>query len=189
MATRLLRPGPWRGRELAVSVVARHPRASVLDVGCGPGRVAEAVLDAGAATYVGIDLSAQMLALARERLERFNSVELHEGDFRDRDLRQTFDVVLALGLFDYLAEPARAARWMRARCSSTLVASFTRRDRVKAPIRHFHYELLHGCPIFDYTEAGTEALLTAAGFPSIEFPFRGRRGFLVTATTDGVKPS
>jgi SAM-dependent methyltransferase len=180
-ATRFLRPGPSRGRELAASVVARHQRASVLDVGCGPGRVAEAVLDAGAATYVGIDLSAHMLALARDRLGRFDSVELYEGDFLDSDLRRTFDVVLALGLFDYLAEPARAADWMRARCSSTLVASFTRRDWVKAPIRHFRYELLHRLPIFDYTEAGTEALLTAAGFSSVEFSFRGRRGFLVTA--------
>lgn len=186
IATRVLRPGPLRGRELAVSVVERHPGASVLDVGCGPGRVAEAVLDAGAETYVGIDLSTHMLALARERLERFNSVELHEGDFLNVDIRRTFDVVLALGLFDYLAEPARAAEWMRARCSSTLVASFTRRDRVKGPIRHFRYELLHRCRIFDYTEAGTEALLAASGFSSVEFPVRGRRGFLVSATNNGV---
>src|SRR5829696_4474218 len=87
-----LRGGPLRGRELAVAVVARHARPDVLDLGCGPGRVAEAVLDV--------------------------------------DLPRTFDVVLALGLFDYLDAPARAASWMRARCSSALVASFTRRDRV-----------------------------------------------------------
>jgi SAM-dependent methyltransferase len=182
LATRFLRPGPRRARELAVAVVARHPGADVLDVGCGPGRVAEAVIDAGAAAYVGIDLSAHMLALARERLERFDSVELHEGDFIDVDIGRTFDVVLALGLFDYLAEPARAAAWMRARCSSTLVASFTRWDWLKGPIRHLRYEVLHRCPIFDYTEAGIEALLTSAGFSSVEFSFRGRRGFLVSAT-------
>src|SRR5439155_26687594 len=102
LATRLLRRGPRRGRELAVSVVARHPSSSVLDVGCGPGRVGEAVIDAGAATYTGIDFSPHMLRLARDRLERFDSVELLEVDFLDFDTPRAFDVVLALGLFDYL---------------------------------------------------------------------------------------
>jgi SAM-dependent methyltransferase len=177
-----LRRGPWRGRELAVSVMARHLGADVLDLGCGPGRVAEAVIDAGAASYVGIDLSPHMLTLARERLDRFASVELLEGDFLDIDIGRTFDVVLALGLFDYLEEPARAAEWMRARCSSTLLASFTRWDWVKGPIRHFHYELLHRCPIHDYTEPVVEAMLTGAGFSRVEFASRGRRGFFVEAT-------
>jgi SAM-dependent methyltransferase len=176
-----LRRGPARGRELAASVVARHAAPTVLDVGCGPGRVAEAVLDAGASAYVGIDLSPRMLELARERLERFDDVELIGGDFLRADVRGRFDVVLALGLFDYLAEPAPAAAWLHARCSSVLVASFTRRDWLKAPVRHLRYELLHGCPVFDYTEARAEALLRAAGFSGIDVPRRGRRGFLVTA--------
>ena len=72
-----------------------------------------------------------MLALARERLDTLASVELLEGDFLELDIRGEFDVVLALGLFDYLDEPARAAEWMRVHCSSILVASFTRRDWVK----------------------------------------------------------
>ena len=178
----VLRRGPWRGRELAVSILARQPSASVLDVGCGPGRVAEAVIEAGAASYVGIDFSPRMLALARERLDRFASVQLVECDFLDLDLEGTFQVVLALGLFDYLDEPARAAEWMRARCSSTLLASFTRWDWLKGPIRHFHYELLHRCPIHDYSESAVEAMLTSAGFSRVEFVSRGRRGFFVHAT-------
>jgi SAM-dependent methyltransferase len=139
------------------------------------------VIEAGAASYVGIDLSPHMLALAGKRLDRFAAVELLEGDFLDIDITRTFDVVLALGLFDYLAEPARAAEWMRVRCSATLLASFTRWDWVKGPIRHFHYELLHRCPIHDYTEQGVEALLMAAGFSDVEFVSRGRRGFFVKA--------
>lgn len=178
----VLRRGPWRGRELAVSVLAGHPSASVLDLGCGPGRVAEAVIEAGAASYVGIDLSPHMLALAGKRLDRFAAVELVEGDFTDLDIPRAFDVVLALGLFDYLAEPARAAEWMRPRCSSTLLASFTRWDWLKGPIRHFHYELLHRCPLHDYTESVAEAMLTAAGFSRVDFVSRGRRGFFVCAT-------
>lgn len=182
VATRLRR-GPRQGRELAASVVARHTAPDVLDIGCGPGRVAEAVIDAGAATYVGIDLSPQMLALARRRLDRYETVELLEGNFLDLEIARTFDVVLALGLFDYLDEPARAAAWMRARCRATLVASFTRWDWVKAPLRHVRYELLHRCPIFDYTKADAEALLVGAGFSRVELASSGPRGFLVTAAT------
>lgn len=180
-AVTYLRRGPQLGRELAVSVVARHSAPDVLDVGCGPGRVAEAVIDAGAVTYIGIDLSPHMLALARRRLDPYQAVELLEGDFLELDVSRTFDVVLALGLFDYLEEPARAAAWMRARCTSTLVASFTRWDWVKGPARHARYELLHRCRVFDYTEERADALLTAAGFASVEFPYCGRRGFLVAA--------
>jgi SAM-dependent methyltransferase len=161
--------------------VARHSAPEVLDVGCGPGHVAEAVIEAGAARYVGIDFSARMLALARRRLEQHNAVDLIEGDFLEVDVSGTFDVVLALGLFDYLEEPVRAAAWLRAHCSSTLVASFPRWDRVKAPLRHLYYAL-HGAQVFEYTEAGAEKLLRDAGFSNIEFPSRGPRGFLVVST-------
>ncbi|MEP6910455.1 MAG: class I SAM-dependent methyltransferase [Actinomycetota bacterium] len=181
LVTRLLRRGPRRSRDLAVSIVAREPSPSVLDVGCGPGRVAEGVIEAGARTYAGIDFSPHMLRLARERLDRFASVELLEGDFMELELPRTFDVVLALGLFDYLEEPGRAAEWMCGRCSGTLVATFSRRDRIKTPIRRLHYELIHRCPIYFYTEAAAEAMLVAAGFSTVEFVSRGRRGFFVTA--------
>lgn len=174
------RRGPRLSRELAVSVVADHPAPAVLDLGCGPGRVAEAVIAAGAASYVGIDLSPHMLALARRRLEGRDTVQLLEGDFLDLDVPRAFDVVLALGLFDYLQDAEGAAAWMHARCSSTLVASFPRWDRVKAPLRHFYYGL-YRCPLFEYTETAAEELLGSAGFSSVEFPSRGPRGFLVLA--------
>lgn len=174
------RRGPRRSRELAVSVVARHAAPNVLDVGCGPGRVAEAVLEAGAARYVGIDISPRMLALARRRLGGHEAVQLLEGDFFDLEVPGTFDVVLALGLFDYLEDAARGAAWMRARCASTLVASFPRWEWVKAPLRHLYYGL-HRCPIFEYTEAEAAEVLTDAGFSRVGFPSRGPRGFLVLA--------
>ena len=177
---RLLRGGPARGRDLAASVVGRRPNACVLDVGCGPGRVAEAVLMAGAAKYVGIDFSPRMLALARERLARFGAVELIEGDFLALDVPGRFDVVLALGLFDYVTEQARGAAWLRERCSSTLVASFTRRDLLKAPIRRVRYRIAR-CPLVDYAEIDVEALLRGAGFAGVEFPYRGPRGFVAQA--------
>jgi ubiquinone/menaquinone biosynthesis C-methylase UbiE len=179
--TRLLRMGPRRSRDFAASVVAQHDSPTVLDVGCGPGRVGEAVIEAGAASYVGVDFSPRMLDLARRRLAGVESVQLSECDFFDLEVSERFDVVLALGLFDYLDEPGRAASWMQEHCGQTLVATFSRRDRIKTPIRRLHYELVHRCPIYFYVEADAEALLREAGFERVVF-VSGPRGFFVTAS-------
>ena len=179
-----LRRGPWRGRALAAEVVAGHEAPSVLDVGCGPGRVGEAVLAAGAASYVGIDISPRMLVLARTRLGGDPRVELLEGNFHELESAVSFDVVIALGLFDYVGEPPRAAEWLRAHCSSTLVASFTRWDWLKGPPRRLGYAL-HRLPVRDYDAAEVVELLSGAGFGRIEVVESGRRGFHVVAAAGG----
>src|SRR5436305_12100968 len=72
LLVRLLRPGLFRRRRLAVDTVAEYAAPAVLDVGCGSGRIGEFVLDAGASRYVGIDFSAPMIELATARLRRFD---------------------------------------------------------------------------------------------------------------------
>ena len=107
---RLLRPGLFRRRELAVATVRSYSEPGVLDVGCGSGRIGELVLEAGTSRYLGVDFSEPMIDLSRRRLERFGSrVELVCNDFLEVPIEGRFDVVLALGLFDYLPdEPANA---------------------------------------------------------------------------------
>src|ERR1700748_1230347 len=68
---RTLRPGLFRRRRLAVETRRADAAPSVLDGGCGSGRIGEFVLAAGAPRYVGVDFSAPMIDLARARLERF----------------------------------------------------------------------------------------------------------------------
>src|SRR5436305_14240099 len=69
---RTLRPGLFRRRQLAVETVRAYDAPRVLDVGCGSGRIGEFVLNAGAAHYVGVDFSAPMIDLSRQRLARFD---------------------------------------------------------------------------------------------------------------------
>ena len=93
---RLLRPGLFRRRQLAVDTVAAYREPRVLDVGCGSGRIGEFVLEAGASHYVGVDFSEPMIELARERLDRFGDrIELLIDDFLTAPVSGPFDVVLA----------------------------------------------------------------------------------------------
>jgi SAM-dependent methyltransferase len=188
LLVRLLRPGLFRRRELAVETVREHGSARVLDVGCGSGRIGEFALAAGAAHYVGIDFSEPMIDLARERLQRFSDrVELILGDFLEADVEGGFDVVLALGLFDYLPEPQPFAERMFALCApgGCAVGSFPAWSLVKGPVRKVRYEWIGDCPIFNYTEPGLESMLRAAGFSQIEVLAPGRSGYLVRARRDG----
>jgi SAM-dependent methyltransferase len=181
---RALRPGLFRRRELAVSVVRSYEKPRVLDVGCGSGRIGEFLLEAGAGTYVGNDFSRPMLDLARKRLERYgDNVRLVEGDFLDVELGGPFEVVVALGLFDYLPDPERFARRMHELTAEggTVVGSFPKWTWIKGPIRKIRYELINNCPIFNYTERELRLMFGASGFSRVEVLKPGRGGFLLKA--------
>jgi SAM-dependent methyltransferase len=179
----MLRPGLFNRRELAVEVARDYDAPSVLDVGGGSGRIGELILDAGASRYVDVDLSDTMLDLARDRLARFgDKVELTQGDFLTEPLEGPFDVVLALGYFDYIEDAAAHLRTMRELCSGSAVASFPRWTWAKGPLRKLRYEVINNCPIYDYTANGLRGLFTEAGFAQLEL-HEGKSGFLVRATT------
>jgi SAM-dependent methyltransferase len=178
---RLLRPGLFNRRELALAVAREYDAPSVLDVGGGSGRIGEPILEQGASRYVDVDLSDTMLDLARERLARFNDkVELVQGDFLTTPLAGPFDVVLALGYFDYIDDAARHARRIGELCSGSAVASFPRWTWTKGPIRKLRYEVINHVPIFDYTHEGVTRMFTDAGFAHVDL-HEGKSGFLARA--------
>jgi SAM-dependent methyltransferase len=178
---RTIRPGLLRRRELAIEVVREYSAPRVLDVGGGSGRVGELALEAGAREYVDLDLAPEMLELARDRLGRFGEkVKLVQGDFLGTPVEGRFDVVLALGYFDYQEDADRHVRRMREVCSGSVVASFPRWNWVKGPVRKLRYEVIGNCPIYDYTQRELRFLFGAAGFDRTLIR-AGRSGFLVRA--------
>jgi SAM-dependent methyltransferase len=181
---KLVRPGLFRRRQLAAETVRSYRQPRVLDVGCGSGRIGELVLEAGTARYVGIDFSEPMIELARQRLDRYGDrVELTVADFMEAPLDGPFDVVLALGLFDYLPDAGRFARRMSELCApgGCMVGSFPTWSLVKGPVRKVRYEWIGDCPIFNYTGPGIESLFRAAGFSRVELHAPGRSGYLARA--------
>src|SRR5947209_16207062 len=184
LLVRLLRPGLLRRRELAVQTVRSYSAPSVLDVGCGSGRVGELVLAAGADYYLGVDFAEPMIELARQRLARFEErIELVCGDFLEVPIERSFDVILALGLFDYLPDADRFARRMFELCADggAMVASFPAWSLVKGPVRKVRYEWIGDCPIFNYSRERLDEMLRGAGFDSVGTLSRGRSWGVVAA--------
>jgi SAM-dependent methyltransferase len=181
---RWLRPGLFRRRQLALDTVRSYESPRVLDVGCGSGRIGEFVLDAGAAHYVGIDFSEPMIELAQARLKRFGDrAELITDDFLTAAIEGRFDVVIAVGLFDYTPDASVFVRRMFELCGpgGCLVGSFPAWSLAKGPIRKVRYEWIGDCPIFNYERRGLERMLGEAGFGRAEIIAPGPSGFLVRA--------
>jgi SAM-dependent methyltransferase len=71
-----------RRRELVRTTLAARAGDRVLDVGCGPGFYVTELLEVVGRNglVVGVDVSADMLAVATKRAEGHDNVELHEAD-------------------------------------------------------------------------------------------------------------
>ena len=80
----------------------------VLDVGCGPGVMTEAVLARGG-TFEGIDLSPEMVREATDRFAGREAVGFREGSIEAIDAPdERYDQVICMAVIEYLASPDQA---------------------------------------------------------------------------------
>ncbi len=89
--------------------VAEHQRgARLLDVGCGWGSMAMHAAREHQATVVGITLSAEQAALARQRVEEAGLADRVEIRLQDyRELRgERFDAISSIGMFEHVGASA-----------------------------------------------------------------------------------
>jgi len=120
---------------------------------------------------------------SRERLARFvDRVTLIEGKFLSCPLEGRFEVLVAVGLFDHIADPMQFLTRMRSLCAphASLVASFSAWTPPKGPLRRLRYAYVNRCPIYDYTAGGLDQLFAQAGFERLELR-PGRAGLLAWA--------
>lgn len=139
--------------------------ATILDVGCGPGRYALAYAQLGAARVVGIDVAQGMIELARNHAEAAGVADRCQfiwGDFLTTDFADRFDVVLAVGVFDYLLAPDPFLRRMVELSKGRVIATFPGRSLVRMRLRWLRYAV-RGVPVYFYWREDVEALARAAG--------------------------
>lgn len=143
-------------------------RWTALDVGCGSGRYSITLAQAGAARVVGVDVSTEMLDLARYEATRARvtgNCEFVAATFADYEVPQKFDAVIAAGYFDYLTEPIVDLRKMVADCCGRLYCSFPKRWEFRAPSRKLRFAVAGGFVRF-YSRRQVLDLFAAAGLPA-----------------------
>ena len=92
-----------------------QPGERVLDVGCGCGdtSIAAAALVAGAGSVAGVDVSAPMLSVARQRAAGLPNVMFAEADASRADLSGPFDVLISRFGVMFFDDPAAAFTHLR----------------------------------------------------------------------------
>jgi ubiquinone/menaquinone biosynthesis C-methylase UbiE len=147
--------------EQSEPIAGRH----VLDVGCGSGRYAVEFARRGAARVVGLDYAAGMLQLAHEYAREAgvaDRCDFVEGDFTSLAMNESFDVVIAVGVFDYQDRPVDFLRRMIGRCRGRVIATFPGRSLVRMRLRQIRY-WLSDCPVLFYSEADVRRIASEAG--------------------------
>ena len=142
---------------------------SVLDVGCGSGRYLAAFAKLGVKRMVGIDLSQPMLDLAAQYVVEVghSNTQLVRTDFDTFVSDERFDVVVAMGFFDYQPDPVSVLRKMRGLARHSVIASFPSRHWLRTPVRQVRYHLKN-CPVYFYDSAKIDRIAKHAGFHSLE---------------------
>lgn len=173
-----------------MAAVETFPFTAVLDVGCGTGATLEAIVWAHPDVHAwGIDLSAKMIAKARERLRRAGEraggqIDLQVADAEHLPLADdAVDLVVCVDSLHHYPDPAAALREMRrvTRPGGGLVIG---EWRLAAPLRQLMNWLLPRLPEGDvrvYTGRELTELAEAAGYSALRCRPAGVRGQLLVA--------
>lgn len=149
---------------------------TILDIGCGGGRYSIEFAKRGAAHVVGLDFASNMLALAREHAEAFgvrDQCEFVLGDFTEAQFDERFDITIAIGVFDYVAEPRPFLEKMASLANEWVIASFPSKSPIRTPIRKVRYWFKR-CPVYFYDQIQIHHLLDGLGkYRIIKIPGQG----------------
>ncbi|HTZ20334.1 MAG TPA: class I SAM-dependent methyltransferase [Opitutaceae bacterium] len=97
-----------RNRMVADLIAEMAPHPTVLDLGCGSGRLAQLLAPSRPARYVGMDLSGA--ALQRAQALGLGGCEFVQGDFETWYPADRFDVVVFNESIGYARDPAATVR-------------------------------------------------------------------------------
>jgi len=140
---------------------------SVCDVGCGCGRFVAEFARRGAGRVLGVDPAPRMLELARELVASegvADKCDFVQADVLDYTAEEEYDLVVAIGLWDYIAEPTERLRRIRSLTRGKFLSAWPRFWTWRMPVRKVRLEYILGCPVYFYRVPQVQEVLNRAGF-------------------------
>jgi len=142
---------------------------SILDIGCGPGHYCVAFLKQRK-KVVGLDLSEEMLKIARQNIEELKmkgDVLFIKADYLSYEFDTPFDAACLMGFFDYIKNPVDILSKLRKDVRKEIYASFPKGGGLLAAQRKVRYKMRH-CPLYLYSKQDVTRMLKEAGMQKFE---------------------
>jgi SAM-dependent methyltransferase len=171
LVNRVLRKGLYDRHRLTFDHCGDLSGTTVLDIGCGTGRYSIECAKRGAKQVVGIDFAPHMIDFAKNIARQMNvssTCRFICDDFIDHDFEMSFDIVLALGFFDYIKDSKAVFEKISRFKPHKFIASFPRSKPLWTLQRSIRYKWIKKCPIYNYTSGQLEQLYRDAQFSSFQ---------------------
>lgn len=165
----------------AVATAEELGARTVLDIGCGSGPLFEP-LASRSIKVTGLEPAPAMLELARAEAAKFPGlVEVREGSWEGlpvarSEASESFDLAVALGVFDYVTTPGELLSRLTA-VTTSVVASFPT-PSLRTDFRKVRYGL-RGVKVHGYPREEIQSLADRAGLDMADVRPLGKAGYVV----------
>jgi 2-polyprenyl-3-methyl-5-hydroxy-6-metoxy-1,4-benzoquinol methylase len=147
----------------------------ICDVGCGSGRFVASLAQRGA-HVTGVDFAPEMLKLGAQLAEKEGVADRCKfvlSDVLDWKTQEKFDLVIAIGFWDYVADPLPRLKVIRGLTKTTFLSAWPRAGTSRAAIRTVRLKAA-GCPVYFWHRAQVEDYLQKAGFRTESYEILGQ---------------
>lgn len=183
---KVLRKGMHERVALTLQECSNRRNKTLLDIGCGSGRVALLLAEKGV-KVTGVDYSSEMIDLANGYLKEYKTntntclnVKYACCDFmKDFNSNELFDITLALGVFDYVKDPIPLLRKIKNITKEKMLASYPAKFTPQMPLRKL-WLWTKNCPVYFYTKKELESMHNSIGITDYEI-IKVAAGYLVKA--------
>lgn len=162
---RWLRRDIYQRFEWVMSQAGDAREMKICDIGCGSGRFVASLAKRGA-QVTGVDFAPEMLKLGAQLAEKEGVADRCKfvlSDVLDWKTNEQFDLVIAIGFWDYVADPLPRLKVIRSLTKKTFLSAWPRAGTLRAGIRKVRLKA-DGCPVYFFTLPQVEDYLQRAGF-------------------------